>query len=82
MSEIIWKGEARPDLEKLVRKEIADLMSNGLGHTDDLILHLIEIGDIENGPLIEVHGHAGKVHAEYIAEPKWVTLDEASVPSR
>jgi hypothetical protein len=72
--EIIWKGTERHDLNDVVRKDIACLLADGLGHTDDLITHLIEIGDLEEGPLIEVYGHGGKLYAEYVAEPKWVTL--------
>ena len=74
MSDIIWSGEPRPEYEDLVRREMADLEANGLGHIDDLILHLIEVGDLEEGPLIEIHGRGGNIHAEYIAEPKWITL--------
>jgi hypothetical protein len=77
-TEIIWKGEARPEFNELVWKEIEDLQADGLGHTDDLITHLIEVsGDLENGPLIEVEGHGGKLYAEYVAEPKWVTLAQS-----
>lgn len=71
--DIIWKGKARPEFDDRVRQEIADLQANGLAHTDNLITHLIEIGDIEDGPLIEVHGWAGKVYATYIEKPEWVT---------
>lgn len=73
MIEICWKGAARPELEDRVRQEVGDLLADGLKHTDDLITHLIEIGDIEDGPLIEVHGWGGKVYATYIENPEWVT---------
>lgn len=71
--QIVWKNGDHPELNALVEKEINELLSYSLGHTDDLITHLIEIGDIEDGPLIEVHGWAGKVYATYIAEPEWIT---------
>jgi hypothetical protein len=72
--EIIWEGTPHPEHDERVSKEICDLLADGLGHVDDLIMHLIEIGDLEDGPLIEVHGHGGKVYAAFIENPKWVTL--------
>jgi len=75
--EIVWDGVAHPEYDELVRKEIGALLADGLACTDDLITHLIEIGDIEDGPLIDAHGRGGKVHVIYIEKPKWVTLSQA-----
>lgn len=71
--DVVWKGEAHPELDDRVRSEVSDLMANGLGHIDDLITHLIEVGSMEDGPLIEVHGHGGKAYASYVENPDWVT---------
>lgn len=79
--EIVWNGWPHPEHEELIRKELAELNASYGDNADDLIFHLIEIGDLENGPLIEISGQDGKVYAEYIADPKWVTISGAQLHS-
>lgn len=72
--DIVWVGQPHPDLEDKIREDVAELQRDGLRKVDDLITHLVEIGDLETGPLIGLHGNRGKIFAEYIADPKWSTI--------
>lgn len=77
--EIVWTGNnPKPEFDDRVRTEIEGLLADGLGRTDDLITHLIALGDLEDGPLIEAHGRDGKIYATYIEKPIWVTAADLS----
>lgn len=72
--EIVWHGDVPEGVEGLVRDDmLVDLTD--LSKPSDLVFHTVFLGDDFNGPVVTVWGERRdrRFHAEYVAEPEWIT---------
>lgn len=78
MHTIIWEGEAKPEHEALIRREVDDLLERGLASVSDLIFHAINLTDDFEGPTIMVNGRDGDatnaIYATYYEQPEIVSI--------
>ena len=73
--QFIWEGGIRRDLEKHIRRDIANEFPD-VQKTENIVSHIIFLGLDDHGPSITVHGKEGypnKLWCRYQDVTEWET---------